>query len=237
MKTKVLFVFLVSALLVATRVKADESYRSGYEPPVPEAFPQAYKDYQILPGTISPDGKLALIYPKRSVLGTPDKLDGAGLYLAQLKPFAIIVELEYDNICFNHGGYDSDWAKDGTAFVFEEMSKWGPDRVSLVPIQNGKAGKILDLTAEVRKKVKPYFSKAHEERYNDYYDYIFDADETNRWHPINGKVEIDVTCTTEPRPAAKKWTAKFEGTWDIGKGRFLHFKVQNVPNHYVEEEQ
>jgi hypothetical protein len=233
MKNSVFFLSLTLAFVASCKLAAsDDSYRSGYEPPLPEPFPAAYKDYQILPGTVSPNGKLTLIYPKRSVLRD---LDDSGLYLAQLKPFAIIIELPCVNITWNHGDYSSEWAKDGTALIFEELSKWGPDRVSLVPVQDGKAGKIVDLAAEVRNKMKPFFTKSHAARFNDDRDYIFDADHPDRWHPGNGKVEIDCTCTTDPKSLEPKgWTATFEGTWDIVRGRFLDCKVRRLPNHLID---
>jgi len=89
MKSKNLLALLVLVFVAALNVKAEETYWSGYQPPVPEAFPKAYKDYQILPGTISPNGKLAVIYPKLSRLN-PEALNGPGLYLAQFPSLRLL---------------------------------------------------------------------------------------------------------------------------------------------------
>jgi hypothetical protein len=225
MKTRI--TLLIMLLMASAALAQEDSYRSGFVPPVPEPFPPAYAQYQALPGTFSPDKSKALIYPKRSVLDDPNQIKEAGLYLVALKPFRVITELECGNIAYNHGDYGSQWADDGSTLVFEELSKWGPDRVSLVWFQPNGTPKIVDLAAEVRKKLKPSFEKAHAERYNDYYDFIFDADHTDRWAPSRETVEITCYCTNNPKPG-KKWLVRFDGVWSVPKGRFTRFKVTRI---------
>jgi len=55
-------------MLASSSLGVEQTYGSGYEPKSPVPFPAEFKDYQILPGTISPDQKFAFIYPKRSRL-------------------------------------------------------------------------------------------------------------------------------------------------------------------------
>lgn len=223
-------VFVLAFAAVATLNADDsESYRMGVEPPLPEPFPAAYKDYQILPRTMSPDGRLALIYPKYAALG--DVTADPNVCLAHLKPFKILTEFPCDPICGGFFGYRAGWAGDGTALIFEHLVKWGEDQILLLPIQDGKVGKIVDLTAEVRKHVQPYFVKANNQRYNDSYDYIFDDDDGDGlWHPENGRVDVHTTCTTNPKRMISPggWTAVFEGTWDIAKEQFLGVKIEQL---------
>jgi len=195
------------------------TYDDGFEPKPPAPFPAEFKDYQILPGSISPDGACGLIYPKRSVVLDLDK---PGLYLAQLKPFLILKEipLTHDLESGAHGSYDVDWAKDSSLFLVTEGSKWGPDSVFLVTMNHGKVGSITNLITEIRKKLQSAYNKvkAKVERYNDYYDYIFDSDNVEGWNIVNHNRQIDIwcICTTNPKPPrAGAWEADFAGLWDI----------------------
>jgi hypothetical protein len=81
---KSLVVLSLWLLLAGSGVAAEQTYGSGYEPKPAVPFPAQFKDYQILPDTISPDQKLAFIYPKRSRLYELEKYN---LFLGALTPF------------------------------------------------------------------------------------------------------------------------------------------------------
>jgi hypothetical protein len=221
---------VVLLLLTSGAFAAEQTYDSGFEPVPPSPFPAKFKDYQILPGTIAPDKRHALIYPKRSLLY---QLADYGLYLAQLKPFRVVTQipLEHSNLAGNaHGSYDVDWAKDSSAVVVVEGIKWGPDKVFLVPIRSGNAGKLVDLTAEVRKQLQPDFNAAHADRYNNVFDFIFDDETPGTWQIKDGTVIIQCMCTTDPKGLEEHaWTATFKGIWDIAKARFLQHEVSRMP--------
>ena len=226
---KFLIVFSLSLSWVVRTFCAEETYDGGFEPK-PPSFAAAYKDYQILPGTFSVDRRYALIYPKRSILY---QLDNPKLFVAELKPFRIVKEipLRYSNLAANaHGSYWVDWAKDSSGVVVVEGRKWGPDRVFFVPVHDGKDAKIVDLTAEVEKQVRPDFEEARAEHYNDIVDFIFDSDPPGTWHITDGTVVVECTCTTDPKGLDQhSWTARFKGTWDISQGGFIQHKVTRVP--------
>ncbi|PYL52736.1 MAG: hypothetical protein DMF29_10385 [Verrucomicrobia bacterium] len=227
MKPRLAFILL---FLLIRSTFAEETYDSGFEPIPPNPFPAAFKDYQILPGTVSPDRQYGLIYPKRSRLY---ELASYGLYLAQLKPFRVVtkIPLRYSNLASNaHGSYAVDWAKDSSAVVVVEGIKWGPDKVFLVPLHDRKAGKRVDLTAEVRKQLQPDFNAAHTDRYNGFFDFIFDDEIPGTWQMKDGTVIIQCMCTTDPKGLeGHSWTATFKGIWDIAKGRFVQHEVTRVP--------
>jgi len=221
-----------------------DTYDEGFEPKPPVPFPTEYKNYQILPGSFSPDNKYGLIYPKRSLL-FEEARDGSlsltgDLYLAALNPFQILSEIPLGNSTLSassRGSYEVDWAKDSSAVLMIESIKWGPDKVFLVPLHNGKAGKITDLTAEVRKQVQSDYDKSHAPRYNEYFDFIFDSDYPDRWR-VNerGQVEIQCTCTTDPKESeTNAWTMKFEGLWDRAKGKFIRKKLQRIVRTPLDE--
>lgn len=83
-------VLLSLLLLLAGSSHASEAYRADYEPHPPIPFPAAFRDYQILPRSISPDQKYAFIYPKRSLLY---EIPHIRLLLVTLQPFHVVSEL------------------------------------------------------------------------------------------------------------------------------------------------
>jgi hypothetical protein len=115
---KLLLAITLLLVRVTNSVAADQTYDGGFEPKPPSPFPSAYRDYQILPNTISSDHRCAFIYPKRSRLY---QLSGYGLYLADLEPFHILskVPTGHSNLAGNaRCYYATNWAKDSSAAVF-----------------------------------------------------------------------------------------------------------------------
>ena len=225
---------LIAALTLALpstlflRAEEGDTYDEGYEPNPPAPFPVEFKNFQILPESISPDAVCGLIYPKHSVLFD---MKATPLYLVQLNPFSVMKQLLPDaNLSGNHASYDVKWAENSSLVMITEGGKWGPHRVVIAQVLKGKAGKVTDLTAEIRKQLQPYYEKAKAKagRYNDYFDYIFDSDSPEGWRINNHGTQIDIwcTCTTDPKPPrGGAWVADFEGLWDISKNHFLQSKV------------
>lgn len=149
---------LLGLLSIVPMGWCDDSYDDGVIPRAPVPFPKKYEDYQILPGSISPDKKLAFIYPKRNALSQIDKVQ---LLAVALKPFRVLREIPLDeNMTFasnGHGYYEVHWARDSSAATFVEGAKWGPDEVYLFSLDHGKANKPVNLTAEVRKLIRRTF--------------------------------------------------------------------------------
>lgn len=239
---KLLLVLSFVLSLVASSFAAEKTYDSGFEPKPRVPFPAAYKDYQILPGTVSPDQRYAFIYPKRSRL---DEVRKCGLFLAALKPFAVLSQMPLGGSPLEgngHGYYAANWAKDSSAAVFIAGRKWGPDKVWVLQLRDGKVARRSDLTAAVRKQVLPDFKKSRAERYNEYCDFIFASED--RWTRVDsgtlaergwnlderGHVMIDCTCTTDPNDLVPHhWTVRFKGTWDISIGTFIQKKFTRIP--------
>ena len=80
------------------------------------------------------------------------------LFLVALKPFRVLTEVPSgaDYLTTNHGYFFANWAKDSSAVTVIDGSKWGPDKVILVPMRQRQsaAEKLVNLTDEVRKVVK-----------------------------------------------------------------------------------
>jgi hypothetical protein len=226
-------VISLSVVLLMRSVAAEETYGSGYEPKPPVPFPSTYKDYQILPGTISPDQRHAFVYPKRSVLFD---IRNPRLFLAALDPFRILSHIPTSGTLLTanaRGYYAANWSKDSSTAVFVAGSRWGPEKVWVLEFRDGKVASQTDVTAVVRQQVLPDYRKSHAERYNDYYDFVFDEDheDTDGWKLDDaGQLIIDTVCTTDPKALDPHgWTAEFKGTWDISGAKFVQKSVARIP--------
>jgi len=222
----ILLTCLVSTLL---HCNANDDYENGIQPKLPVPFPTAYTQYQILPTSISPDKKYALIYPKRALLY---ELKDYGLYLVALNPFQVLAEVPmgYSNLAENaKDDYQVNWAANSSAVIMIEDVKWGPDKVILITINDGLPGKPTDLAAEAIKQINPFFKKANPRHFNDTFDYIFDDDFGESWD-INDHSQVLINCavTNDPNISIGKdtWTARFQAVWDISKGKFIRKKFK-----------
>lgn len=230
---RTLVVAWLSVVCLAPSLAAEQRYGSGYEPKPPEPFPPAYKDYQILLDTISPDQRYAFIYPKRSRLY---ELHDYALFLAALKPFRIIsrVPTGHSNLAENaRNYYAADWTKDASTTVFIAGSKWGPEKVWVLQLRGGKIAKKADLATAVRQQVLPDYKKSRARRYNGYYDFVFedDLEDISGWKPDDsGHVVIETTCTNDPKEIVqRRWAVRFKGTWDVARGRFIEKSLTRIP--------
>ncbi|HEY2711359.1 MAG TPA: hypothetical protein VGI60_02505 [Chthoniobacterales bacterium] len=232
---KLLVLISLFLTLFARSAPAERSYEYdyGYEPRPPVPFPSEYRDYQILPGTTSPDQRYAFIYPKRSLLF---ELQKYGLFLAALNPFHILsrVPTGYSALAeMARSYYAAGWSKDSSTTVFVAGGKWGPDKVWVLKLRNGKIVKKAELTAAVRRQVLPDFKKSHATGYNDYFDFIFDDDheDISGWGlDDSGHVMIDTVCTTDPKELEPhRWAVHFQGIWDVASGKFLESSFTHIP--------
>lgn len=192
-------------------------------------LPAPYKESVVFPGTKSPDGKYAFIYPNRQVVENLPKVE---MNLVTLKPFRVVQKMPaFDEIIAGntHGDFEAYWAKDSSAVTAIFDSKWGPERVYLIPLHDDKAGQIKDLTAEVTKLAMPDFKKAKAERYNDAIPFIFD--QSTGWN-INEKNEVVVDCVCNSDPNISRehpWSCSVKGRWSIAEAKWIEVKITRIP--------
>ncbi len=108
---------------------------------LPADAPTKYReDYLLAPSSISPDKKLALIYPKEGdEFPTQPESGTADNYLVTLDPFRILGALPvayFENI--NHKGLSVNWAKDSSAAVIVNQGKWSPRCVIAFELKEGQ---------------------------------------------------------------------------------------------------
>jgi hypothetical protein len=212
-----------------------QSYDEGFEPTPPAPFPAAYNEYQILPGSVSPSGQYALIYPRRSVLF---EIKEAKLLLVGLAPFRALSELPVKGAlaASAHGSYSVSWAKNGAAMLFVAGRKWGPGEVFLVAFRNGQPEPSIDLVDNIRQLLEPEFKKSKAPPFNYSEDFVLENSASEVANGVTvgrgwifdqaGHVLIDCTCTSDPKgDDSRAWTIKFRGTWDISKGQLISYEM------------
>ena len=151
--------FLLLALILPVVSFQAQEEKGNDKPPVPpEPFPAAYQDDEILSTGVSPDGRYGLIYPKEEL---SVDVEHPRLLLVELKPFRVVIEISHDTYLeHGHNSYSVTWNKDSSAVLVTANIKWGPEKVFLVPIHDGQAGKIVDLAPLVKALVRPSYKKS-----------------------------------------------------------------------------
>jgi hypothetical protein len=201
-------------------------------------LPQDYaKNYLIAVSTISPDKKLAVIYP---TLESEEAADDANHperikdYVVALQPFTVLGELQTKYPYFQHqnqGGISAEWSDDSSVALITLDGKWGPREVFLVELNNGKLNRITNILHKAHDLLLPNYRKAKAERYNDNFDFVFVEDTTFKLDGTT-RVLIDGSAETSPnitddvlRPSERAWRGHVEAVWDIAQAKFTSKKV------------
>ncbi len=207
-------------------------FLAGRSPPEPEeqeeaesetdsstGLPEKYaKDYLIARSTISPNKKLAVIYPTNDYYQSSDN---AKDYLVTLQPFSILGALQAEEPYFqhqSHGGISAEWSDDNSVTLITLDGKWGPHDVFLVEFHNGKLSRITNLLRKARDLLPPNGRKAI---FIEDEDTTFQLDGTNR-------VDIDASVQSSPNDlglSPDAWNGHVKATWDIKQAKFTSKEV------------
>jgi len=189
--------------------------------------PKYAKDYLVAQKTLSPDKKFAVIYPTSDEEDVP----GAANYLVSLKPFAILTKLQTKRPYFkneSNSQLTADWSDDGSVALVTLDAKWGPGDVFLVEIKDGKVTRTTNVLAKAHDLLLPEFRKSKAGRYNDFYDFIFETEESSGFELDGPKaVRVNAFATTDPKGAdeGKVWDGHIQAVWDIPQGKFTSQKA------------
>ena len=207
----------------------------GEEEDSSAALPEAYHDFLLASSSVSPDGKVGVIYPKADPeeegpakgTGTP-----SGDYLVRLQPFEILGRLETKWPYFqneSHGGISTSWTKDNSAVLVTLESKWGPGDIFLAELRDDKLTRTSNLLQIAHDLLLPSYRKAKAEPYNDTFDFIFEEgdDEPVCKFVDATHVRVHGHATTDPKGVAGShaWAGTIEATWDVAQARFSAQKV------------
>src|SRR5882762_8649611 len=136
---------------------------------LPADAPTKYReDYLLAPSSISPDKKLALIYPKEVYeFPTQPESGTADNYLVTLDPFRILGALPvayFENI--NHKGLSVNWAKDSSAAVIVNQGKWSPRCVIAFELKEDQnaAPPAIKSTQVATRKLTGFISRVYDRR-------------------------------------------------------------------------
>jgi hypothetical protein len=202
-------------------------------------LPRPYASkYLVASSTLSPDKKLAVIYPNNA------DNEKAKDYLVSLTPFKILTPLATKWPYFAHqsnAGLRAGWSPDNSVALITIDSKWGPGDIFLYEISDGKVVRSTNLTDKVSALLKPDYDKVKPEPYNDSVEFIFDSDmvegsdkdegDLPQEFKLNGStVVVNTAVTTDPKHIGgiKAWDAKFKGIWDIPQAKFTSQKVTRI---------
>ena len=222
----------LSLLTAATLSLQGAAYDDGVVPQPPAPFPTAFKDYQILPDSTSPDGKYALIYPRRNVLFS---LKDYALYLVTLNPFQILVIIpqHWSTLTANaHGSYQIIWWKDSSAVLVIQGTKWGPDKVVLATLRKGHVYLLSDLTQRVVEAATEDFKNSGAEPYNEFSNFIFysTGNDASDWRFLNSQqIAINCILTTDPKDIIEhRWTIRFQAVLGISNNKLSNIKITRL---------
>jgi hypothetical protein len=194
---------------------------------LPADAPAEYRqDYLLAPSSISPNKKLALIYPKEgNEFPTQPESGTADNYLVALDPFRIMGPLPvayFENI--NYKGLSVNWAKDSSAAVIVSQGKWSPRCVIAFEVRERQIVHQRELSQAVSDFLQADYNRCGPE---DFMEIAL----SGTWK-LNAKNQVIVKCISDSNgkgiPGKKSWRARFEGLWSVAEEKWLQKKVTPV---------
>ena len=201
-------------------------------------LPQDYaKDYLIAGSTISPDKKMAVIYPTLEAWEAADTANHPERikdYLVALQPFQVLKQLDTKWPYFqneNHGDIGGEWSDDSSIALITLDAKWGPRDVFLAEFRDGKLSRITNIARKAHDLLLPNYRKLKATRYNDFFDFVFVEDASFKLEG-SSRVLIDASAETSPNimdedlgSSARAWRGHVKAVWDIAQAKFTSTKI------------
>lgn len=197
----------------------EEEQEAESESDSSSGLPEKYaKNYLIARSTISPNKRLAVIYPTGDYY---QSADNAKDYLIGLQPFSILAALQAEEPYFqgqSHGGISADWADDSSVTLITLDGKWGPRDVFLAEFHNGKPSRMTNLLRKAHELLPPNGRKA----------IFIEDDDTTFQLDGTSRVAIDANVNTSPNDlglSPDTWRGHVEATWDVKHAKFTSKEV------------
>jgi len=212
-----------------TGIGAQDSEHSdftGEGQELPADAPAEYREDYLMAPSISPNKKLALIYPKEGdEFPTGQESGTADNYLVALDPFRILGALPvayFENI--NHKGLSVNWAKDSSAAVIVNQGKWSPRCVIAFEVKEGQIAHQRELSQAVSDFLQVDYNNCAP-------DDFMEIALSGSWK-LNPKNQVIVKCVSDSNgkgiSGKKSWRARFEGLWSVAKEKWLQKRVTPV---------
>ena len=122
--------------------------------------------YQIMEGSVSPDGSLAVLEPMADRV-TDDEFWAMRNQIVDVKTQTVIGSIEGvpGMRRMNHGGASAGWSADGKLLFWFVDGKWGPRTVSFVKLKDGKVEQQMDLVKSCYDELLKRAKAAHPKTY------------------------------------------------------------------------
>ena len=223
---------LLALVLAPCRAEEQSETIEIHAPAVHPGYPDYFNlRYVVDPSSVSPNHQFALIYPTRAA-----SFETAGPrenFLVALNPFRIVGGIETKEPYFdgeNHSGFSATWSPDSSVVLVQIDAKWGPRSEHLIELREGRITRQTDLAAEVRKLLQPDFRRAKVERYNEYYDFVFDAGLTGGGFALEKSDRSANPLHSDERPEIHGNCVDDAGGWRVGHRAGQIHDVQGDPN-------
>lgn len=180
--------------------------------------------YEVGEKSVSPDGRLAILYPMRGDHYVVD--DDLPNVLVRLKPYAVLAKIGETGLSEDaRGAPMARW--NGNSIVAIWLArKWGMADLAIYEIENDKVKRVQPVWQEARR----YFERDIRERFLKKYPkepggFTFVSDEDERGvHDFEfkgRKVILNLFADNKPNLAGgPHWSAKLHATWDLDKAKF-----------------
>lgn len=217
---RVLLFSIAIAVALAAAIRAQEETPSPAEEA--KTYPEVPKQYEVGEDTISPDGKLAILYPVRD----ENSNEGPSFpnVLVRLKPYEIIKELDCDPAWKDmRGSPTAKW--DGNQFVaIWRQMKWGNEDLVVYELLNDKVKREEKIWPEVVK----YFDRDFHQRFlkkypkeSDNYTFVADNSDVTSFEFKGHKLLLNIFAENKPNLASGPvWSAELHAVWDLDKAKF-----------------
>jgi hypothetical protein len=206
-------------VFLAGRPPLEPEEETEFETDSSAGLPAKYaKDYLIARSTISPNKKIAVIYPTDDYY---QSTDNAKDYVVTLQPFSILGALQAEEPYFehqSHGGISAEWSDDSSVALITLDGKWGPHDVFLVEFHRGKPSRMTNILRKARELLPANGRKAL---------FIEDEDTTFQLDGIS-RVVINGSVQTSPNDlglSPDAWNGHVKATWDVKHARFTSKEV------------
>jgi len=189
-----------------------------------KSYPEVPKEYEVGEGTVSPDGRFAILYPVRNEDSNEDP--GLPNLLVRLKPYAVLQEIERgDGVTWKggRGAADAKWNGNDWVAVWHHR-KWGDEDLVVYEIANDKIKREEKIWPEVVK----YFDRDWQTRYLKKYpkeqdSYTFRADNPDvvTFEFKSRSLSLNILAENRPNLApGPHWSAELHAVWDLDKAKF-----------------
>jgi hypothetical protein len=206
-------------VFLAGRPPLEPEEETEFETDSSAGLPAKYaKDYLIARSTISPNKKIAVIYPTDDYY---QSTDNAKDYVVTLQPFSILGALQAEEPYFehqSHGGISAEWSDDSSVALITLDGKWGPHDVFLVEFHRGKPSRMTNILRKARELLPANGRKAL---------FIEDEDTTFQLDGIS-RVVINGSVQTSPNDlglSPDAWNGHVKATWDVKHAKFTSKEV------------